>query len=220
MAEQLKDLLKDVEKRMKAAITVLREELSRVKTGRATPALIENVIIDYYGSMVELKTIASINTPDAKTIIVQPWDKNALQPIEKGIWKSDLGFNPVVDANIIRINVPPLTEERRKEIAKFTKKTAEEAKVAIRNLRREANEGIKKLEKDGVISEDESKKSVAEAQKMTDSHNTSHNGSLLALWLPAPVSWSRQKEPFHSPSLNHERNSKPSQLSQRFFVNQ
>jgi len=168
MAEQLKDLMKDIEKRMKTAITILRDELSHVKTGRATPALIENVIVDYYGSMVELKTIASINTPDAKTIIIQPWDKNALQPIEKGIWKSDLGFNPVVDANIIRINVPPLTEERRKEIAKFTKKTVEEAKVAIRNLRREANEGIKKLEKDGIISEDESKKSVAEVQKKTD----------------------------------------------------
>jgi len=168
MAEPLKELLKDIEKRMKTTITVLRDELSHVKTGRATPALIENVVIDYYGSLVELKTIASINTPDAKTIVIQPWDKNALQPIEKGIWKSDLGFNPVIDSNVIRINVPPLTEERRKEIAKFTKKSAEEAKVAVRNLRREANDDIKKFEKDGNVSEDESKKTIAEVQKRTD----------------------------------------------------
>jgi ribosome recycling factor len=168
MAEPLKELLKDIEKRMRAAISVLREELAHIKTGRATPALIENVEIDYYGSTVELKTIASITIPDVKTIIIQPWDKKALQPIEKGIWKSDLGFNPVIDTNIIRINVPPLTEERRKEIAKFTKKSVEESKVAVRNLRREANDGIKKLEKDGFISEDESKKAVAEVQKRTD----------------------------------------------------
>ncbi|MCX6090556.1 MAG: ribosome recycling factor [Candidatus Atribacteria bacterium] len=168
MAEQIKEVLKDVEKRMKAAINVLKGELSHVKTGRATPALIENISVDYYGSVAELKTISSISTPDAKTILIQPWDKNALQPIEKAIWKSDLGFNPVVDANLIRINVPPLTEERRKEIAKFTKKSVEEAKVAIRNIRREANDTIKRLEKEGIVPEDESKKTVADVQKLTD----------------------------------------------------
>ncbi|MDK2895933.1 MAG: ribosome recycling factor [Candidatus Atribacteria bacterium] len=165
---ELKKLLKDTEKRMQQAVQVLREEFSHVKTGRASPALIENLEIDYYGSSTELKQIASISTPDARTLLIQPWDKNALQAIEKAIWKSDLGFNPVIDSAVIRISVPPLTEERRKEIAKTVKKLAEEAKVAIRNIRREANEEIKKMEKESLISEDESKRNLGEVQKLTD----------------------------------------------------
>jgi len=163
-------VIKDVEKRMKQAINVAREELSRVRTGRASPALVEDLEIDYYGTIMKLKQIASITTPDARTIIIQPWDKNALSLIEKAIWKSDLGLNPQIEGGVIRIAIPPLTEERRKEIAKIAKKWIEEAKVAIRNLRREANEKIKKMEKRGEISEDESERAQAEVQKLTDEH--------------------------------------------------
>ncbi|HOA98424.1 MAG TPA: ribosome recycling factor [Candidatus Atribacteria bacterium] len=170
MNEDLKLVIKDVEKRMKQAINVAREELSRVRTGRASPALVEDLEIDYYGTIMKLKQIASITTPDARTIIIQPWDKNALSLIEKAIWKSDLGLNPQIEGGVIRIAIPPLTEERRKEIAKIAKKWIEEAKVAIRNLRREANEKIKKMEKRGEISEDESERAQAEVQKLTDEH--------------------------------------------------
>ncbi len=170
MTDDLKALFKDIEKRMKSAIHVAEEELSHVKTGRAAPALVENVEVEYYGTMTPLQQIASISTPDARTIIIQPWDKNVLQAVEKAIWKSELGFNPIVDSNIIRIAVPPLTEERRKEIAKLAKKLTEEAKVAVRNLRREANDELKKREKGGNISEDESKKGTAEVQKLTDQY--------------------------------------------------
>jgi len=170
LTEILKSLLKDIDKRMKQAVSVVREELSHVRTGRASPALVENVPVDYYGSTVELKQIASVTTPDAKTILIQPWDKNAIGAVEKAIWKSELGFNPVVDSTVIRITLPPLTEERRKEIAKMAKKIVEDGKIAIRNLRREANEEVKKMEKEGKISEDEEKATQAEIQKMTDEH--------------------------------------------------
>ncbi|MEN3185550.1 MAG: ribosome recycling factor [Atribacterota bacterium] len=155
---------------MKQAVNVVREELSHVRTGRASPALVENIAVDYYGSTVELKQIASITTPDAKTLLIQPWDKSVIGVIEKAIWKSELGFNPVVDSAVIRITMPPLTEERRKEIAKMAKKIVEEGKVAIRNLRREANEEIKKMAKEGEISEDDEKATQAEIQKLTDEH--------------------------------------------------
>ncbi|HHF08987.1 MAG TPA: ribosome recycling factor [Candidatus Atribacteria bacterium] len=170
MLDKVKELLKDIKKRMKQAVSVAREELSHVKTGRASPALVENVQVEYYGTFVELKQIASITTPDARTILIQPWDKASLKAIEKAIWKSELGFNPAVDSDVIRVAVPPLTEERRREMAKMAKKIAEDAKVAVRNLRREANEEIRKLEKTGEISEDESKHAQAEVQKLTDEH--------------------------------------------------
>jgi ribosome recycling factor len=147
MDDNLKLVVKDVEKRMKQAISVAREELSHVRTGRASPGLVEDLEIDYYGTVMKLKQIASITTPDARTIIIQPWDKNALSLIEKAIWKSDLGFNPQVEGGVVRIIIPPLTEERRREMAKLAKKWVEEAKVSIRNLRREANEEIKKMER-------------------------------------------------------------------------
>lgn len=170
MTEILKSLLKDIEKRMKQAVNVVREELSHVRTGRASPALVENIPVDYYGSVVELKQVASITAPDAKTLLIQPWDKSVIGAIEKAIWKSELGFNPVVDSTVIRITMPPLTEERRKEIAKMAKKIVEEGKIAIRNLRREANDEIKKMAKEGKISEDDEKATQAEVQKLTDEH--------------------------------------------------
>lgn len=170
MTEILRSLLKDIEKRMKQAVNVVREELSHVRTGRASPALVENIPVDYYGSTVELKQIASITAPDAKTLLIQPWDKSVIGAIEKAIWKSELGFNPVVDSTVIRITMPPLTEERRKEIAKMAKKIVEEGKIAIRNLRREANDEIKKMTKEGKISEDDEKATQAEVQKLTDEH--------------------------------------------------
>ena len=170
MNDNLKSVVKDVEKRMKQAISVAREELSHVRTGRASPSLVEDLEIDYYGTIMKLKQIASITTPDARTIVIQPWDKNALSLIEKAIWKSDLGLNPKVEGGIVRIIIPPLTEERRREIAKLAKKWVEEAKVAIRNLRREANEEIKKMEKEGEISEEDSERAQAEVQKLTDEY--------------------------------------------------
>ena len=170
MNDNLKSVVKDVEKRMKQAISVAREELSHVRTGRASPSLVEDLEIDYYGTIMKLKQIASITTPDARTIIIQPWDKNALSLIEKAIWKSDLGFNPQVEGGVVRIIIPPLTEERRREMAKLAKKWVEEAKVSIRNLRREANEEIKKMEKGGEIPEDDSERAQAEVQKLTDEY--------------------------------------------------
>lgn len=158
---------KDAEDRMEKAVAALKRELSTLRAGRASPAILERVSADYYGTPTPINQLGSINTPDPRTLVIQPWDKTALAAIEKAILKSDLGLNPVNDGSIIRIVIPPLTEERRKELAKETKKVGEEAKVAIRNVRRDANDDIKKLEKD-QISEDESRRHQDEIQKLTD----------------------------------------------------
>jgi len=158
---------KDAEERMEKALAALKRDLSTLRAGRASPSMLDRVSADYYGTPTPINQLGSINTPDSRSLVIQPWDKTALAAIEKAILKSDLGLNPANDGSIIRIVIPPLTEERRKELAKETKKFGEEAKVAIRNIRRDANDDIKKKEKD-EISEDESRRHQEDVQKLTD----------------------------------------------------
>lgn len=160
---------KNAEDRMEKAIGSLRKELASLRAGRATPAMLDRVQVEYYGSMTPVNQLANINTPDSRTLLIQPWDKSSLSAIEKAIQKSDLGLTPSNDGLAIRLMVPPLTEERRSDLVKMTKKFGEEAKVAIRNIRRDANDEIKKLEKNG-ISEDESRRHQDDVQKQTDKY--------------------------------------------------
>jgi ribosome recycling factor len=158
---------KNAEERMDKAIGSLRRELATLRAGRTTPALLDRVQVEYYGAMTPVNQLANINTPDSRTLMIQPWDKSSVSAIEKAIMKSDLGLTPSNDGTSIRIVIPALTEERRAELVKMTKKFGEEAKVAIRNVRRDANDEIKKLEKSGV-SEDESRRHQDDVQKFTD----------------------------------------------------
>ena len=158
---------KNAEERMDTPLGALRRDLSTLRAGRATPAMLDRVQVEYYGAMTPINQLANINTPDSRTLIIQPWDKTSLGAIEKAILKSDLGLTPSNDGSIIRLGIPPLTEERRAELVKATKKFGEEAKVAIRNIRRDANDDIKKLEKTD-ISEDESRRHQEDIQKSTD----------------------------------------------------
>lgn len=161
---------KKLEEKMEKTISVLKDELLTIRAGRANPNMLDRVLVDYYGTMTPLKQMAAVSSPEPRTIMVQPWDKTAMASIEKAILTSDLGFNPSNDGNVIRINIPQLTEERRKDLIKLVAKTGEQAKVALRNERREANEAIKKLEKTSEISEDDAKKAQDEVQKITDAH--------------------------------------------------
>jgi ribosome recycling factor len=153
---------------MAGALSSLAKEFSRLRTGRASVSLIEPIMADYYGTPTPVSQIASLSVPDARTITIQPWDKQAFGAVEKAILKSDLGLNPVNDGKMIRISIPPLTEERRKDLVKVAKKFTEEAKVAVRNVRRDLNEILKKLHKDKDITEDEQRKLTEEVQKLTD----------------------------------------------------
>lgn len=164
------DIHKKLEEKMEKTIAVLKDELLTIRAGRANPNMLDRVMVDYYGTMTPLKQIAGVSSPEPRTILIQPWDKSAMGSIEKAILSSDLGFNPTNDGNSIRINIPQLTEERRKDLIKLVAKTGEQAKVAIRNERREANEAIKKMEKNSELTEDDSKKAQDEVQKLTDSH--------------------------------------------------
>lgn len=165
-----KDILKETENHMRGAIEATKKEFSAVRTGRANPGILDRVVVEYYNTPTPLNQVANVSSPDAKTLMVQPWDKTVLGAIEKAIQKADLGLNPVNDGNVIRLPIPQLTEERRKELVKVVKKEAEEKRVVIRNLRRDANEKIKALEKESKISEDESKKGLDDVQKLTDKH--------------------------------------------------
>lgn len=158
---------KNAEERMDKAINALRKELASLRAGRATPALLDRIQADYYGTPTPVNQLANINTPDSRTLMIQPWDKSSIGAIEKAILKSELGLTPSNDGIAIRIVIPALTEERRADLVKMTRKYAEEAKVAVRNIRRDANDEIKKLEKSGV-SEDESRRHQDDVQKMTD----------------------------------------------------
>ncbi|MFD0680118.1 MULTISPECIES: ribosome recycling factor [unclassified Paenibacillus] len=160
---------KSAEDRMDKAIGSLKKDLSSLRAGRATPALLDRVQVEYYGAMTPISQLANINTPDSRTLMIQPWDKSSVSAIEKAIMKSDLGITPSNDGSMIRIVIPALTEERRADLVKMTRKFGEEAKVAIRNIRRDANDDIKKLEKNG-ISEDESRKHQEDIQKFTDKY--------------------------------------------------
>ncbi|MBQ9406870.1 MAG: ribosome recycling factor [Desulfovibrio sp.] len=161
-------VLLDAEERMEKALAAQDRDFTKLRTGRATTALVDGIKADYYGTPTPIGQMASVAVPDSRTVTIQPWDKGGIAAVEKAILKADLGLTPVNDGKIIRISVPPLTEERRKELVKVARKYTEEAKVAVRNVRRDANEALKKLEKDKVISEDEQKKAIDDVQKLTD----------------------------------------------------
>lgn len=165
----VKSVLDNTKASMEKAISHLESELQKVRAGKASPVMLENVMVDYYGSKVPISNTASVNTQDSRTIVIQPWEKAMLTPIEKAIQMANLGFNPQNDGVIIRIVVPPLTEERRKELTKTAKSLGEDAKVGVRNARKEAMEQIKKLQKDG-LAEDMAKDAEAKIQNLTDSH--------------------------------------------------
>ncbi|MCU0422362.1 MAG: ribosome recycling factor [Bacteroidia bacterium] len=164
---RLKTVFEDMKSAMDKAIDHAATEFTKIRAGKAHPSMLDAVKVDYYGSLVPLSQVANVNTPDAKTITIQPWEKSTLQAIEKGIIISNLGFNPSNDGSMIRVVLPPLTEERRKEIVKKVKSEAEQAKITIRNIRKEANEAIKRLQKEGVA-EDEAKVAETNVQKTTD----------------------------------------------------
>ncbi len=165
----IQDLLKDAEKRMKKAVEKFKEELAGLRTGRATTGLVENIKVEYYGTEMPLKQIATISTPEPSQILIQTWDQNAVPAIEKAIQEANLGANPQTEGNIIRLILPPMTEERRKELVKVIGKMAEEARIAIRNIRRDDKEAIEELKNEG-FSEDEIKKALEQLQKITDKY--------------------------------------------------
>ncbi|MGL5329269.1 MAG: ribosome recycling factor [Peptostreptococcaceae bacterium] len=162
------DVHKQLEAKMAKTIDALKYEYTTIRTGRANAQMLDKIRVDYYGTPTPVNQVAAISVPEARTLMISPWDKSAMAEIEKAIRNSDLGLNPSNDGQIIRISVPALTEERRKELAKKAHKVAEEFKVRLRNERRDANEDIKKLQKDGELTEDESKKAQDEVQKITD----------------------------------------------------
>ncbi len=156
--------------KMQKAVDYLEAELQAVRAGKANPAMLNNINVDYYGNMTPLSQVSSVSSPDARTILIQPWEKSMINPIEKAILAANIGFNPQNNGETIRINVPPLTEERRKELVKQSKQEGETAKVSIRNTRRDTIDAIKKMQKDG-LSEDLAKDFEAEVQKITDEFN-------------------------------------------------
>ncbi len=166
----IKDLISETENRMKKTIDHLTQDLATLRAGRANPAMLERVMVNYYGQPTPVNQLANIAVPEPRLLVIQPWDKSSIPEVEKAILKSDLGITPSNDGNVIRLAVPQLTEERRKEIVKLVKKRGEEAKVAVRNIRREQNDLMKSSEKEKMISEDESKKGVDDVQKITDKY--------------------------------------------------
>lgn len=166
----IKQVIQDVSQRMEKSLESTRKEFQNLRTGRASIHLVEGLVVNYYNTPTPLKGIAQVSTPDAKTILIQPWDHSAIAEIEKSIRASDLGVNPENDGKVVRLRIPPLTEERRVELSRFVKKVAEEGRVAIRNARHEANENVKRLEKEKLATQDDSQKSQKEIQKLTDKH--------------------------------------------------
>lgn len=163
-----KETIQQMRKQMEKILESTAKEFSNIRTGRATISLLDGITVDNYGAKSPINQVASISIPEARLMVIQPWDKSKIGQIEKAILKADLGLNVSSDGNVIRITVPELTEERRKDLAKHVKKLAEEGRVALRNARRDANDAIKKLEKAGKISEDDSKREQEETQKITD----------------------------------------------------
>ncbi len=164
------EIKKHAETKMGQSIEALKNNLSRIRTGRASPQLLDTIQVEYYGSMVQLSQVANLTLIDARTIGVQPWEKNMAAKIEKAIRESDLGLNPASLGDLLRVPMPPMSEERRREMTKLARNEGEGAKVAVRNLRRDANDGVKKLVKEKEASEDDQKRSEAEIQKLTDKH--------------------------------------------------
>ena len=166
----LNDLKKRSQEKMEKGLAALHNELKKIRTGRAQVSMLDNIKVNYYGQLSPLSQVAAISCPDAKSFLIAPWEASVLKEIEQAIVKSDLGLAPMNDGKVIRLKVPDLTEERRKELVKQTKKIVEEARVAVRMARRDANEEVKKVLKDKAVSEDEAKRSEAEIQKMTDEY--------------------------------------------------
>jgi len=165
-----KEILHNTEEKMKKALESMTREFSEIRTGRAHPGIVEGLHIDYYETPTLLKTLASISVPDAHLIVIQPWDITAIAEIEKAILKSNLGINPSNDGKIIRLSIPPLSKERRQELAKVVHKMAEDGRVSLRTIRREAKESLEKLEKDKVISEDDKFRGIDDLQKLVDKY--------------------------------------------------
>ena len=165
----VQELRKKTNDRMISAVEALKKDFSSIRTGRASLALLEGISVDYYGTLMPIQQLASLSIPESRQIAIQPWEHRIIPEMEKAILKSDLGLTPMNDGKIIRINIPILTEERRKHLVKVVKKRAEEAKVVVRNIRRDSNEELKKLEKEKHLSEDDTKKEHEDIQKITDS---------------------------------------------------
>ncbi|OMH40042.1 ribosome recycling factor [Desulfurobacterium indicum] len=166
----MSDIIKDADKRMKKSVDVLKSEFAGLRTGRASTVLVEDIKVDYYGTMTPIKQLAQISVPEATQIAIQPWDISVVPNIEKAIRNSDLGVMPQTDGNVIRINLPPLTEERRRELVKKAGKMAEQARIAIRNIRHELMKELDRMKKEGGVSEDEIKRLKDELQKVTDKY--------------------------------------------------
>jgi ribosome recycling factor len=166
---EVKQIIDHMQDHMQKAINHLEAELVKIRAGKATPSMLDGIMVDYYGSMTPLNQVANINTPEARTIVIQPWEKAMIKPIEKGIIDANLGLTPANDGIMIRINIPPLSEERRRDLVKRAKAEGEHAKVGIRNLRRDANENIKKAQKAG-LPEDLAKDAETKTQKITDDY--------------------------------------------------
>ncbi len=164
----IEDIRTGVEGKMDQSIAAFKNNLSKVRTGRANPALLDSVQVEYYGSMVPLSQVANLSLIDSRTVGIQPWEKGMGAKIEKAIRESDLGLNPSSMGDVIRVPMPVMTEERRRELTKLVRSEGEGAKIVVRNLRRDANDAVKKLEKDKLVSEDEQKRSEADIQKLTD----------------------------------------------------
>ncbi len=166
----IKEIIQDAEARMQKSIEMLEENFSKIRTGRAHPSILDTIKVEYYGSEVPVSQVANITVEDARTLVVQPWEQQMVAVVEKAIMTSDLGVNPVTVGNVMRIPLPPLTEERRRELTKVARAEAENARVAIRNIRRDANNDIKALLKEKEISEDEARRAEEQIQKVTDKY--------------------------------------------------
>ncbi len=173
-------IIKQAEEKMKKSLSALEDEFNTLRTGRASPALFDKIRVEYYGNPTPLNQMATISVPEARLVVIQPWDKSTIGDIEKAIQKSELSLNPSNDGKVIRISIPPLTEDRRKEYVKLAKSMAEQSRVSIRNVRRDANDELKNAERDGELSEDELKRAEDEVQKLTDRYVEDINTMLEA----------------------------------------
>jgi ribosome recycling factor len=173
------EIVQRAEERMKKSLESLKNDLTTIRTGKATPALLDPVRVDAYGSVMPLSQVASITAPQPRLLVVQPWDKKLLSAVVRAIQKADLGLNPAEDGELIRLPIPALTEERRQDLVKRAKKLGEEARVSVRSIRRDANDELKKAEKDHVVSEDEAERLRTEVQKVTDKHSAQVDETLV-----------------------------------------
>ena len=178
--KNINDLIKDTEQRMSKSLDVFKRELAKIRTGRASPSLVEHFKVDYYGAHTPLGQLATISVPDPRSIVIQPWDTGAIANIEKAIMQSDLGINPINDGKVVRLNIPLLTQERRKELVKYVGKMAEDYRIAVRQIRKDMNSLVKDAEKGAKLPEDQVKKGLAKIQEITDNYIKKINETLEA----------------------------------------